>query len=179
MDKGEYRHYMLKEIFEQPQAIADTLTGTLGDNHVLTAILGPDAESRLADVRHIHIVACGTSFHAGLVARYWIESQAGLACQVEVASEDRYRTVVVPGDHHVLPPILGPHAECRLAHVRLIHLVACGTSFHAGLVARYWIESQAGLPCEVEVASEYRYRTVVVPDNTLLITIYQSGQTAD
>src|SRR5690606_20520096 len=85
MDRGEYRHYMLKEVFEQPQAIADTLTGTLGDNHVLTAILGPDAESRLADVRHIHIVACGTSFHAGLVARYWIESQVGLPCQVEVA----------------------------------------------------------------------------------------------
>lgn len=98
MDKGEYRHYMLKEIFEQPQAISDTLAGTLADDHVLTAILGPDAETRLPDIKNIHIVACGTSYHAGLVARYWIEDQAGLPCTVEVASEYRYRTVVVPAN---------------------------------------------------------------------------------
>ena len=97
-DKGEYRHFMLKEIFEQPQAISDTLAGTLGDDHVLTAILGPEAETRLADIANIHIVACGTSYHAGLVARYWIEEQAGIPCQVEVASEYRYRSVVVPAN---------------------------------------------------------------------------------
>ena len=96
LDKGEYRHYMLKEIYEQPQAITNTLSGTLGDEHVLTAILGPEAENRLKDIRNIHIVACGTSYHAGLVARYWIEDQAGLPCQVEVASEYRYRHVCVP-----------------------------------------------------------------------------------
>ncbi|MEH6389411.1 glutamine--fructose-6-phosphate transaminase (isomerizing) [Pseudomonas profundi] len=96
LDKGEYRHFMLKEIFEQPKAIEETLAGTLGDDHVLTALLGPDAETRLADVANIHIVACGTSYHAGLVARYWIEAQVGIPCQVEVASEYRYRTVVVP-----------------------------------------------------------------------------------
>ncbi|RGP55263.1 glutamine--fructose-6-phosphate transaminase (isomerizing) [Pseudomonas abyssi] len=98
LDKGEYRHFMLKEIFEQPQAISDTLAGTLGDDHVLTAVLGPEAETRLADIANIHIVACGTSYHAGLVARYWIEEQAGLPCQVEVASEYRYRSVVVPAN---------------------------------------------------------------------------------
>jgi len=96
LDKGEYRHYMLKEIYEQPEAIANTLSGTLGDGHVLTAVLGPDAENRLKDIRNIHIVACGTSYHAGLVARYWIEDQAGIPCQVEVASEYRYRHVCVP-----------------------------------------------------------------------------------
>ncbi|WP_373188197.1 glutamine--fructose-6-phosphate transaminase (isomerizing) [Halopseudomonas sp.] len=112
MEKGEYRHYMLKEIYEQPQAIRDTLSGIVADDHVLTAVLGPDAEERLGDIENIHIVACGTSYHAGLVARYWIEGQAGM-------------------------------------------------------------------PCTVEVASEYRYRTVVVPKNTLLITISQSGETAD
>ena len=98
LDKGEYRHFMLKEIFEQPKAIEETLAGTLGDDHVLTAVLGPDAETRLADVANIHIVACGTSYHAGLVARYWIEAQVGIPCQVEVASEYRYRTVVVPAN---------------------------------------------------------------------------------
>ena len=96
LDKGEYRHFMLKEMYEQPEAIAQTLAGTLGDDHVLTALLGPEAETRLADIEHVHIVACGTSYHAGLVARYWIEAQVGITCQVEVASEYRYRTVVVP-----------------------------------------------------------------------------------
>lgn len=96
LDKGQYRHYMLKEIFEQPEAISNTLSGILGEDHTLTATLGPEAESHLASVSNIHIVACGTSYHAGLVARYWIESQAGLPCQVEVASEYRYRAVVVP-----------------------------------------------------------------------------------
>ncbi|MEH6388821.1 MAG: glutamine--fructose-6-phosphate transaminase (isomerizing) [Pseudomonas profundi] len=98
MDKGEYRHYMLKEMYEQPAAIADTLSGILGEDSVLTAGLGPDAEARLKDVQAIHIVACGTSYHAGLVARYWIEEQAGLPCQVEVASEFRYRRVSVPAN---------------------------------------------------------------------------------
>ena len=98
LDKGEYRHYMLKEIYEQPGAISDTLSGLLAEGHVLTAALGPEAEGRLKDVRNIQIVACGTSYHAGLVARYWIEEQAGLPCQVEVASEFRYRSVAVPPD---------------------------------------------------------------------------------
>src|SRR5690606_7460077 len=98
LDKGEYRHYMLKEIHEQPNAIANTLEGTLAEDHVLTAVLGPDAETRLQDIHNIHIVACGTSYHAGLVARYWIEEQAGLPCQVEVASEYRYRQVAVPAN---------------------------------------------------------------------------------
>lgn len=98
LDKGEHRHYMLKEMHEQPEAIANTLSGILGDDHVLTAILGPDAETRLKDIENIHIVACGTSYHAGLVARYWIEEQAGIPCQVEVASEFRYRQVAVPAN---------------------------------------------------------------------------------
>ncbi|WP_150306254.1 glutamine--fructose-6-phosphate transaminase (isomerizing) [Pseudomonas saliphila] len=98
MDKGEYRHYMLKEMYEQPAAIADTLSGILSEDSVLTAGLGLDAEARLKDVQAIHIVACGTSYHAGLVARYWIEEQAGLPCQVEVASEFRYRRVSVPAN---------------------------------------------------------------------------------
>ncbi|BCA80087.1 glutamine--fructose-6-phosphate transaminase (isomerizing) [Desulfuromonas sp. AOP6] len=97
-DKGSYRHYMLKEIYEQPEAIRKSLDGKLGDDHVLTAVLGPAAEELLARVRQVHIVACGTSYHAGLVARYWLEDLAGVACTVETASEFRYRRVVVPAD---------------------------------------------------------------------------------
>ncbi|WP_445005974.1 glutamine--fructose-6-phosphate transaminase (isomerizing) [Halomonas mongoliensis] len=98
-EKGDYRHFMLKEIHEQPQALKATLEGKVSDEgHLLTSILGPEAETLLANTRQIQIVSCGTSYHAGLVARYWIESIAGLPCSVEVASEFRYREVVVPDD---------------------------------------------------------------------------------
>ncbi|WP_282040871.1 glutamine--fructose-6-phosphate transaminase (isomerizing) [Halomonas alimentaria] len=96
-EKGDYRHFMLKEIHEQPRALEATLEGKVSDEgHLLTSVLGPDAETLLAQAQHIQIVSCGTSYHAGLVARYWIESIAGLPCSVEVASEFRYRHVVVP-----------------------------------------------------------------------------------
>ncbi|GAP66320.1 glucosamine--fructose-6-phosphateaminotransferase, isomerizing [Mizugakiibacter sediminis] len=98
VERGEYRHYMLKEIFEQPRAVADTLEGRLGPRGVLPNIFGIDAETLLKRVRGVHIVACGTSYHAGSVARYWIEGLAHLPVCVEVASEYRYRDVVVPPD---------------------------------------------------------------------------------
>ena len=98
VERGEYRHYMLKEIFEQPQAVADTLEGRIFDGRVLTGMLGVGAAELLAKTDSVHIIACGTSYHAGLVARYWIESIAGLPCTVEIASEYRYRSPVVrPG----------------------------------------------------------------------------------
>ena len=112
IDRGQYRHFMLKEIFEQPRVAADTL------------------EARL-------------------------------------------------GEHGVLPNIFGIDSDTLLSRVRAVHIVACGTSFHAGLVARYWIEALARLPVSVEVASEYRYRPGVVPEGALLVTISQSGETAD
>jgi len=97
-ERGEYRHYMLKEIFEQPAAIANTLEGRINGDHVLPNIFGVDAEDRLTRIRRVQIVACGTSYHAGLVARYWLEGVAGIPCSVEVASEYRYRHVVVSPD---------------------------------------------------------------------------------
>ena len=112
VERGRFRHYMQKEIHEQSRAVADTLSERIADGKVLDAALGPTA-----------------------------------------------------GD--LLPKIKG------------VHIVACGTSYHAGLVARYWIEEHCNLPCSVEIASEYRYRKVVVPDSTLFITISQSGETAD
>lgn len=111
-DKGDYRHYMQKEIAEQPQAISDTL------------------EARL-------------------------------------------------GNERVLPGICGDKAEQIFDHVQRLQIVACGTSYHAGLVAKYWCESFAGIPCYVEIASEFRYRDLIVEDNTLFVTISQSGETAD
>jgi glucosamine--fructose-6-phosphate aminotransferase (isomerizing) len=86
---------MLKEIHEQPQAVADTLEGRIAGGKILTQIFGVDAEQLLADTQAVHIIACGTSFHAGLVARYWIEQLAGVPCTAEIASEYRYRDPVV------------------------------------------------------------------------------------
>lgn len=97
-DKGAYRHFMLKEIHEQPNVVQRTLEGRLGKDHVMVQAFGPQAAELFAKVRNVQIVACGTSYHAGMVARYWLEELAGIPCQVEVASEFRYRKVVVQPD---------------------------------------------------------------------------------
>jgi len=111
VDKGPYAHYMLKEIFEQPSVISETLEGRIHRGRLLEDSFGHETKALFDKTRHVQIVACGTSYHAGLVARYWIE--------------------------------------------------------------------EIGVPCSVEVASEYRYRKVVIPEGSLLITISQSGETAD
>jgi len=111
-ERGDFKHYMQKEIHEQAEAVARTLEDRIANGKVLDAAFGPEANSVLDKTRGVHIVACGTSYHAGLIARYWIEDL------------------------------------CKL-------------------------------PCTVEIASEYRYRSPVVPDGTLFITISQSGETAD
>ena len=95
VQRGDYAHYMLKEIHEQSQAVADTLEGRIAGGKVLTQIFGVEAEQLLAATQAVHIIACGTSYHAGLVARYWIEQLAGVPCTAEIASEYRYRDPVV------------------------------------------------------------------------------------
>ncbi|MEZ9538807.1 glutamine--fructose-6-phosphate transaminase (isomerizing) [Shewanella sp. 10N.286.51.B8] len=90
-DKGEYRHYMLKEIYEQPTAIAHTLEGRIAGGKVLDTAFGDNAAEFLKDIKHVQIIACGTSYHAGMAARYWLEDWAGVSCNVEIASEFRYR----------------------------------------------------------------------------------------
>ncbi len=93
-DKGQYRHYMQKEIFEQPVAIMNTLDGRIVNGKVNIDAIGPNAAEILKKVEHVQIVACGTSYNAGMVARYWFESIAGVSCDVEIASEFRYRKFV-------------------------------------------------------------------------------------
>lgn len=111
VDKGPYRHYMLKEIFEQPGVVAETLEGRIYKGRLLEESFGHETRALLDKTRQVHIIACGTSYHASMVARYWFE--------------------------------------------------------------------EIGIPCMVEVASEYRYRKTVVTDHTLFVTISQSGETAD
>ncbi|GAB4508203.1 MAG: glutamine--fructose-6-phosphate transaminase (isomerizing) [Sulfuricaulis sp.] len=98
VDRGQYRNFTEKEIFEQPKAVADTLEGRLGKHRILEEAFGVTAGQIFDNTKAVQIIACGTSFHAGSVARYWIESLAGLPCNVEIASEYRYRKhVVLPG----------------------------------------------------------------------------------
>ena len=111
VDKGSYRHYMLKEIFEQPGVVSETLEGRIYKGRLLEESFGFETSALLDKTKQVHIIACGTSYHAGLVARYWLED--------------------------------------------------------------------IGIPCMVEVASEYRYRNTIVADNTLFLSISQSGETAD
>lgn len=98
IERGEYRHYMLKEIFEQPWAVSDTLEGRIAKDKLYLEAFGANAAAVFAKIRQVQIVACGTSYHAGMVARYWLEGIAGIPCQVEVASEFRYRSFVVQPD---------------------------------------------------------------------------------
>ncbi|WP_131782535.1 glutamine--fructose-6-phosphate transaminase (isomerizing) [Legionella gresilensis] len=95
INKGNYRHFMLKEIYEQSKVLADTLEGRIASQQVVRASFGVEAAKLFKDIKQIHIIACGTSYHAGLIARYWLESLAGISAQVEIASEYRYRDVVV------------------------------------------------------------------------------------
>ncbi len=97
-EKGDYRHFMLKEIHEQPRVLAETLEGRLSRDHVLPGVFGVEAGPIFDRVKQVQIIACGTSYHAGMVASYWLEELAGLPCRVEVASEYRYRHAAVRPD---------------------------------------------------------------------------------
>lgn len=98
VDKGEFKHFMLKEIYEQPQVIKDTLDGRISDKKVLEQAFGVNAPAILNKVKSVQIVACGTSFHAGQVAKYWLESIARIPCQTDIASDYRYRDIISQPD---------------------------------------------------------------------------------
>jgi glucosamine--fructose-6-phosphate aminotransferase (isomerizing) len=118
-DRGEHRHYMSKEIFEQPHAIASNLEGRLGTNRIVESAFGLHTPELFEKVSHLQLIACGTSYHAALVAKYWVEALAGIPCSVEVASEFRYRkNVVQPNSLFVTLSQSGETAD-SLAALRL------------------------------------------------------------
>ncbi len=96
VNKGSFRHFMLKEIYEQGSAIADCLEGRITSDDVLGAIFGHESDEIFGRLENVQIIACGTSYHSGYVAKYWLEDLLGIPCQIEVASEFRYRKAVVP-----------------------------------------------------------------------------------
>jgi glucosamine--fructose-6-phosphate aminotransferase (isomerizing) len=121
---GNYRHYMQKEIHEQPQAIADTLEFVRNSHSIAPGIFGADAAAAFSQVNSILILACGTSYHAGLVARYWLEEIAGIQCTVEIASEYRYRTSVP--NPSALVVVLSQSGETADTQAALVHAMALG-----------------------------------------------------
>jgi len=118
-DKGQYRHYMKKEIHEQPSAISSTLEGRLNADSVVIESFGNRSTELLPQVQAVQIIACGTSYNAAMVAKYWIESMVKIPCQVEIASEYRYRkTVVVPNSLFISVSQSGETAD-TLAALRI------------------------------------------------------------
>ncbi|MCT8127653.1 glutamine--fructose-6-phosphate transaminase (isomerizing) [Alishewanella sp. BS5-314] len=118
-DKGQYRHFMLKEIYEQPSAINNTLEGRLSSDSVLDETFGNGAAELFKKVKHIQIVACGTSYHSGMVARYWLEALAGVSCNVEIASEFRYRKSFVQSNSLLVSISQSGETADTLAALRL------------------------------------------------------------
>ncbi|KRP62904.1 glutamine--fructose-6-phosphate transaminase (isomerizing) [Pseudomonas trivialis] len=174
-DKGEFRHFMLKEIHEQPSVVQRTLEGRLSQNQVLVNAFGPQASELFAKVRNVQIVACGTSYHAGMVARYWLEELAGIPCQVEVASEFRYRKVVVQPDTLFVTISQSGETADTLAALRnakelgfLASLAICNVSI-SSLVREsdLTLLTQAGR--EIGVASTKAFTTQLV--GLLLLTL--------
>jgi glucosamine--fructose-6-phosphate aminotransferase (isomerizing) len=179
VQRGAYRHYMQKEIFEQPRAVAETLEGRIAADHVLPNIFGVGADEMLRQVRQVHIVACGTSYHAGLVARYQLEELAGIPCMVEVASEYRYRSPVVPEQTLFVAISQSGETADTLAALRhaseagyLATLAICNVPEstivrEAGLV----LMTRAGL--EIGVASTKAFTTQLVALQLLVLKLAQ------
>ncbi|NNJ64129.1 MAG: glutamine--fructose-6-phosphate transaminase (isomerizing) [Xanthomonadales bacterium] len=183
VQRGTYRHYMQKEIFEQPHAVAETLEGRIGSDQVLPNIFGVGADEILRQVRQVHIVACGTSFHAGMVARYQLEDLADIPCMTEVASEYRYRNPVVP-DHTLFVAISqsGETADtlAALRHARengyLATLAICNVP-ESSIVREAELVLMTRAGPEIGVASTKAFTTQLVALQLLVLELAQlSGQ---
>lgn len=185
MDKGNYAHYMLKEIYEQPRAITDTLEGRILNGHVVDEILGPQAKSILDATQVIQIIACGTSYHAGCVAKHWFEALAGVPCHVEVASEFRYRKhIVQPGTLFVTISQSGETADSLAALIQakseeyVGSLVICNVP-ESSLVRESDLVLMTHAGPEIGVASTKAFTTQLVALMLLVIVIGRRHQLSE
>jgi glucosamine--fructose-6-phosphate aminotransferase (isomerizing) len=174
-DKGKYRHYMQKEIFEQPTVLANTLRGRISRNRVLEEILGTEAKAVLDKTKAVQIVACGTSYHSAMVAKYWIEGVAGVACRVEVASEFRYRKFVVTDNTLLVTISQSGETADTLAALRLAKTLGYTSTLAICNVAQSSLVRESDLCLmteagpEVGVASTKAFTTQLVA--LLLLTV--------
>jgi len=174
---GEYRHYMQKEIFEQARALADTLETRIGGDRLLENCFGPDAATVFNNVKGVQIIACGTSYHAGLVARHWFEALAGVPCQVEVASEFRYRRHVVPADTLVIAISQSGETADTLAgleqsrHIGFAHSLAICNVPESSLVREAELVLMTNAGPEIGVASTKAFTTQLVALMLVVIAV--------
>lgn len=177
--KGEYRHYMMKEIHEQPLAVRNTLAGRLVDGAVVDDVFGTGSSSIFEQVQHVQIIACGTSYHAAMVAKYWLEDLANISCNVEIASEFRYRkSFVHPNSLLVTISQSGETAD-TLAALRLAKevgymssLVLCNVD-GSSLVRESDLAFMTKAGAEIGVASTKAFTTQLVG---LLMMVLAIGQ---
>ncbi|NQZ81209.1 MAG: glutamine--fructose-6-phosphate transaminase (isomerizing) [Colwellia sp.] len=167
-DKGEYRHYMLKETYEQPTAIRNALDGRLIDNTVDINAFGTGADDIFKDIEHVQIIACGTSYHSGMVARYWLEALAGVSCNIEIASEFRYRKSHVPKNALIVTISQSGETADTLAALRLAKelgykasLVICNVA-GSSLVRESDLAFMTKAGIEIGVASTKAFTTQLV-----------------
>ena len=177
VERGDYAHYMLKEIYEQPQAIAETLEGRLSEDKVLEASFGPKAKAIFDSIKSIQIVACGTSYHAGLTAKYGFESATGLPCNVEVASEFRYRKHVVQPNTLFLTISQSGETADTLAALRLAkeigyqHTMAICNVPESSLVRESELVMMTRAGPEIGVASTKAFTTQLVALLLLIVVL--------
>ncbi len=179
-EKGPYRHFMLKEIFEQPSALANTLYGRIESGKVVAESLGPQASEILANVENIHIVACGTSYHAGCVAKYWLEALSGVMAQVEIASEYRYRQVAVPPNTLFLTLSQSGETADTLEALRMAKqagylgsLTVCNSA-HSSMVRESDLVMMTQAGPEIGVASTKAFTTQLL--SMLIVTLILARQ---
>lgn len=181
-ERGQYRHYMLKEIFEQPTAIAETLEGRIADGRILEAAFGPGAGEILDRVKAVQVIACGTSYHAGLIGKYWFEGLAGIPCNVEVASEFRYRRQIPNPDALVVTiSQLGETAD-TLAALKATRRMGFGPSLticnvpESSLVRESDLALMTRAGPEIGVASTKAFTTQLVALMLLVIALGKRHQ---
>jgi len=174
--KGEFRHFMLKEIHEQPSVLVDILEGRFVDGKLLDTAFGVGADKIFDKVKAVQIIACGTSYHAGLVARYWIEAIAGIPCRVEVASEYRYRKTVLMDDTLVVTISQSGETADTLAALRAIKEVTdltlsiCNVP-ESSLVRESALKLMTRAGPEIGVASTKAFTTQLIALLMLVVAI--------
>ena len=179
-EKAPYDHFMLKEIFDQPSALADTLYGRVSNQRVMPESLGPKAKELLDKVENIHIVACGTSYNAGCVGKYWIEAIAGVPTHVEIASEYRYRQVFVPKNTLFVTLSQSGETADTLEALRMAKelgylgtLTICNSA-HSSMVRESDLVMMTQAGPEIGVASTKAFTTQLL--SILLVTLMMAKQ---
>lgn len=176
--KGEFKHYMLKEIYEQPEVISACMEGRISGDKLLEQCFGAQAAAIFDQVKQVQIIACGTSFHAGLIAKYWIEDLVGIPCMIEVASEYRYRKTVIPAGTLFLTISQSGETADTLAALRevksrvLASLVICNVP-GSSLVRESDLSLMTNAGPEIGVASTKAFTTQLV---ALMLTTIALGR---